>query len=638
MDKFRGDACATSAELDAYLSDLFEYRQANRHERQTQGTIPVIEMGGLVVLEDNGEFTSDNDGSVWDLEDSSLHFEPTPGADGFFDVTRTPVVFDVDLGTQAAAWQDEWGQLEYALPFVLPFGTATYDTLYILSDIGIFFESQQQPGSSSQYGQSQINLSTPRIAPLLRRGPWVWADIMHLYIKEEPDAVTITWHEQTSRPDSNHDLDRLFQVKISSDGNISFAYPQAYAFNTFGYVQVVAPGPDGSPDWTDLSTLSQTPTTVRRAYQAFTFPTLIPQAVDSTLSSVYGFDETNLDGLMIYQNFYTEITFYAGAYHTQGNPGVSGIGRPVSLATSLMHMNYIDLSWNLRDDGSMVSVLSHEFGHRWLYFVSGVGESRSGAHPAQNAHMPAPFNWWTEIDSSPMGGTTWSSNGDGTFTTPPMRTYYAYAWVELYLMGLAAPLEVQPWWYVGDNPDLNGPYYPPIDSTFEGTLVDLQIEDVIDANGQRIPAYPDTQRDFRAADVLLTRPQNALQAEHLVNVRHKMNIWRDAWSISVGQRGSVETELDEILATSVPDCNFNGVADDEDVATGTSTDDNANGIPDECECPADINGDGVVGPIDLATLLGAWGANPESPADLNGDGVIDPIDLATLLGAWGPCE
>ena len=46
----------------------------------------------------------------------------------------------------------------------------------------------------------------------------------------------------------------------------------------------------------------------------------------------------------------------------------------------------------------------------------------------------------------------------------------------------------------------------------------------------------------------------------------------------------------------------------------------------------------MVGPIDLATLLGAWGPCAEGcAADLNEDGVVDPIDLATLLGAWGPC-
>lgn len=47
----------------------------------------------------------------------------------------------------------------------------------------------------------------------------------------------------------------------------------------------------------------------------------------------------------------------------------------------------------------------------------------------------------------------------------------------------------------------------------------------------------------------------------------------------------------------------------------------------------DINGDGTVGNIDLAILLGAWGSIG-GPADLNGDGVVDNIDLAILLGAW----
>ena len=54
-------------------------------------------------------------------------------------------------------------------------------------------------------------------------------------------------------------------------------------------------------------------------------------------------------------------------------------------------------------------------------------------------------------------------------------------------------------------------------------------------------------------------------------------------------------------------------------------------------CPADFNGDGIVGPFDLATLLGNWGPNPGHPADLDGDGVVGPFDLAILLGNWGPC-
>jgi len=52
------------------------------------------------------------------------------------------------------------------------------------------------------------------------------------------------------------------------------------------------------------------------------------------------------------------------------------------------------------------------------------------------------------------------------------------------------------------------------------------------------------------------------------------------------------------------------------------------------QCPADLDGDGVVGGADLGLLLGAWGA---ASADLNGDGIVDGSDLGIMLGAWGNC-
>ncbi|MEC9372727.1 MAG: hypothetical protein VYC34_02750 [Planctomycetota bacterium] len=52
-------------------------------------------------------------------------------------------------------------------------------------------------------------------------------------------------------------------------------------------------------------------------------------------------------------------------------------------------------------------------------------------------------------------------------------------------------------------------------------------------------------------------------------------------------------------------------------------------------CPADLDGDGQVGPADLGALLGSWGMMGV-PADFDGGGV-GPSDLGTLLGSWGPC-
>lgn len=52
---------------------------------------------------------------------------------------------------------------------------------------------------------------------------------------------------------------------------------------------------------------------------------------------------------------------------------------------------------------------------------------------------------------------------------------------------------------------------------------------------------------------------------------------------------------------------------------------------------ADLNGDGIVGPLDLAILLSAWGScsGGACPADLSGDYDVDGFDLARLLSQWG---
>jgi len=54
-------------------------------------------------------------------------------------------------------------------------------------------------------------------------------------------------------------------------------------------------------------------------------------------------------------------------------------------------------------------------------------------------------------------------------------------------------------------------------------------------------------------------------------------------------------------------------------------------------CRWDFDGDGNVGPFDLAFVLGFWGPNRGHPADLNGDSVVGPLDLAFVLGNWGRC-
>ena len=57
--------------------------------------------------------------------------------------------------------------------------------------------------------------------------------------------------------------------------------------------------------------------------------------------------------------------------------------------------------------------------------------------------------------------------------------------------------------------------------------------------------------------------------------------------------------------------------------------------PPEPECPADLDGNGIVGGSDIGLLLADWGQS--GPADLDGNGIVGGSDIGLMLAAWGPC-
>lgn len=93
------------------------------------------------------------------------------------------------------------------------------------------------------------------------------------------------------------------------------------------------------------------------------------------------------------------------------------------------------------------------------------------------------------------------------------------------------------------------------------------------------------------------------------------------------------------------DCNGNGVWNQCDIDSGTSSDENENGLPDECEpagCPADVAGnDSQVNVNDLLLVINTWGSCPVPPlpclADINHDAQVSVNDLLLVINNWGPC-
>lgn len=278
-----------------------------------------------------------------------------------------------------------------------------------------------------------------------------------------------------------------------------------------------------------------------------------PYAVWQRLQGAFSLSDYDVDAVAMYQSFHTDIVFYAGAYSTAGNPAVDGIAPPslargtkIARAPALLHMNQLTYGWNATEPNSS-QVMLHELGHRWLYFFRILENGQlvrplnpSSAHPAAFVHTPAAFRVFGDDEASVMGGAAYASQSDGAYRAHAANR--GYSWTDLYLMGLATPEEVQPWFYIANsNPPQPLEYWPADGAMVRGDRRDVSIGQVIDAEGARSPSTATSQRLFRVLFVLVTDTATPTDAEVA-----KLNEWRTlletTFSLATGGRGRLETE------------------------------------------------------------------------------------------------
>lgn len=283
--------------------------------------------------------------------------------------------------------------------------------------------------------------------------------------------------------------------------------------------------------------------------EAFTLPVLDPTRVWDQIRVAHRLSDAAVDAVAIYQTFPTDIILYAGAYATLANTGASGIrpgdaeAQTAAKTPTLLHMNQLSPK---ASDRSASHVLLHELGHRWLFhfMLAENGAKRYvlnplRGHPAQWVHTRAAFDVAAADDASAMGGSSFTDNRDGTFTSGS-GAHYGYSWLDLYLMGLARPSEVQPFFYIANsNPALGDAYYAPRNKTVRGDRRDVSVQQVIDGTGPRLPAYPDAQRQFKVAFVLVkSREPFAIELDRMAALRALLE--RD-FRTATGGRGEVST-------------------------------------------------------------------------------------------------
>ena len=191
-----------------------------------------------------------------------------------------------------------------------------------------------------------------------------------------------------------------------------------------------------------------------------------------------------------------------------------------------------------------MSQLGHEMGHRWGVSVSAKvnGENivLGPVHWTRGLHAPVAFPYQRPTEASAMGGSVWQDNHDGTFTQLDDDYYVpatGYSYLDLYLMGLISPSEVPDFFILRNlvpaGKDANG---HPI---FKADRTGIKVDDVIAAEGPRLPDVDHSQRAFNTGMVLIVEHGKQPSPDLIERVNGIRQQWIKYWSIATRHRATM---------------------------------------------------------------------------------------------------
>lgn len=243
--------------------------------------------------------------------------------------------------------------------------------------------------------------------------------------------------------------------------------------------------------------------TLKRFYQSY--PDLYDYAVlwttfDSDMGGSLAFETTVQNGNRgIGQTLYNSAGSYGSRGRLQSVVMMGDLGNYPEEPRALFRGR----------DYSTLAVVAHEVGHRWLAFISfatGGVESE-----ALLGYRKVHWSFFQNSDASVMYGNRIAEESGGRFRT--METWARFSKLDLYLMGFAAPAEVGPILLVENASGqdrrgraLTAESFPEAGVVLQGTPRQVLLDEIVQAEGPRDPAFEQSQKTFRQAWLLLHVP------------------------------------------------------------------------------------------------------------------------------------
>jgi hypothetical protein len=414
------------------------------------------------------------------------------------------------------------------------------------------------------------------------------------YVKELSDRVVITW-DITEPFGSLLDFTwfatvNRFQAVLHGDGSLEMSYKDLAAKDAIVGIYPVSPGAV-KPAAVHFSSLSRQDGPFAVVYESFhhlAVPT--PQDLSCTIikalddkfdflayysdfridnqeastpsdgpvgGNITGIGQTQHDQTpQVLQSHCTRGRFqlgFAQPVHVASNeaqetpPDEAPVGSSHSITFYSRHLALASPEGKPTPYNYAIGHLGHEVGHRWSAYASAKanGETISlgpWPHWAPGLHTPVAFPYSLPTEASTLGGGVWQDNYDGTFTQ--FRDGYfvpatGYSYLDLYLMGFISAAEVPDFFLLKNlapiGKEKNG------HAVFRAERTKATIQDVIAAEGPRLPDVAHSQRKFNTGFVVIVEHGQVPSRELLERANGIRQQWIEYWETTTGHRASMTT-------------------------------------------------------------------------------------------------
>ena len=547
------DASATVAKRGALdpsprlrvLESLWIHEQATERRRSISTLGPVAatsaDVGDIAVLRDEGDLIVP--ANNFDLKGVGLRF--TRNSQGGYDVRQADAAFRTTLGNKLTLTDDDSERAD--VPFSFPFYSGSERTAFVNSDGNLTFREGDSASTDRSVGR--LLTGPPRVALFLADlDPSAGGGV---FVNSASDQYTVTWCNvrgfESTRITSA-------QATLLPDGSIELKY--ASGVSLIDAVVGLSPGQTSSFRTVDLS--AQGPTGGGSAAVGERFSENADLDAVATTNAFYRTHPDSYDQLVIW----TDTTVVSGdsfAFESTITNEIQGIGvdiynlsRQFGSAGRLQSFAMMDRLGKYPDDpttrflgeNNTLSVLGQEVGHRWLayfHFIDHTGQQSEELLGRDLAH----WSFFMDSDASVMEGNDIEDLGGGSFRT--VGAVRRYSRLDQYAMGLVAPSEVPPFFYVQSPVNMSQQKTkdsgPQTGVTFNGTRRDVLIGDIISVHGARVPAAAQAPRVHRQAFLYVVGAGRAVDSGQVAKVDRIRQQWEAFFLQATDGRMRAETRL-----------------------------------------------------------------------------------------------